>query len=792
MWPATSLPRNLVGGVLVDTQGPTVAFTVPAADSVVLGQISVEASATDATGIARVEFYVDGAIQSTDTAAPYAFNWDTAAFNEGVRQLRAVATDGAGRASEVTRNVTVTRFVPPPDVDGPAIANARLDATPLANGVSVTRNATVSATVTDRSGVARVELLLDGAVVSVATGTSSFTSTLDISALANGPRTLGVRAFDSLNNVTTLSYNISIAHAAPPAPTLTQPQNGLSTRFGSVVAAGTAAAGTSVQLFVNSVASGAPLIADSNGAFGATLTLANGQNRIQAQASDAHGSSPLSPIVTVTVDTAVPLPAANLVATAQSAGIVRLAWVRSTDPSVVGYDVYRSSASFTALTDAVRANTAPINNLLFEDMPRADGEYFYRVVAVNAARTPSDATNVAQGRSDSTLPRASSVVYQPQGRVDPVTGRFGQGRVDVTLTVSEPLQATPYLALGVEGAAPISVVLNRQSDTVYIGSFTVDAATASGVATAIFSARDAVGNRGTEVDIGRTVGIDTTGPAVTAIALTPAAPIKADTASNVTATFTVSEPLKSGTTPDVLFLLSGAGRTPTPITGMTALNPTSWRGTFALPANAGASAPEFLSFTFRALDELDNVSTLVSAPNSFQVYQGNLPPSAIPAGLRAEARPAGRVRLTWQTVAEAASYQIYRHAPGESALTALVRSTTLEHIDATTQDGVYRYAVASVRQFNQQETLSAQSAPVEATSRRDAPGAPQNLQLTLTGQGIRAVWQAPVGGNVATYNIYRAPGLQITSTDALRRCALASSAPRLSMPIRQQPSMRTS
>ena len=412
---------NLVGGVLVDTQGPTVAFTVPAADSVVLGQISVEASATDATGIARVEFYVDGAIQSTDTTAPYAFNWDTAAFNEGVRQLRAVATDGAGRASEVTRNVTVTRFVPPPDVDGPAITNALLDATPLANGVSVTRNATVSATVTDRSGVARVELLLDGAVVSVATGTSSFNATFDISALANGPRTLGVRAFDSLNNVTTLSYNISIAHAAPPAPTLTQPQNGLSTRFGSVVAAGTAAAGTSVQLFVNSVATGAPLIADSNGAFGATLTLANGQNRIQAQASDAHGSSPLSPIVTVTVDTAVPLPAANLVATAQSAGIVRLAWVRSTDPSVVGYDVYRSSANFTALTDAVRANTAPINNLMFEDMPRADGEYFYRVVAVNAARTPSDATNVAQGRSDSTLPRASSVVYQPQGKVDPVT-----------------------------------------------------------------------------------------------------------------------------------------------------------------------------------------------------------------------------------------------------------------------------------------------------------------------------------------------------------------------------------
>jgi fibronectin type 3 domain-containing protein len=758
---------TLAGGVLVDTQVPAVALTTPAPDSVVTGQISVAATASDGSGIANVRFYLDGALQAADTSAPYGYTWNTESTPEGMHVLRVVATDVAGRTAEETRTVTVAREVLPPDNEGPTVTNIRLNSVALADGATIAQNGTITLSVSDRSGISRVELLIDGAVAANATGTTTFTVPLNIDNVDNGPHALALRAVDSLNNTTLASFNITVAHAPPAVPAITQPANGLVTRAGTVVVSGTAAAGTQVQLVVNDTAVGAPIDVGGSGTFTASVTLSAGQNRIQARASDRWGASALSGVILVTLDTTVPLPPSNLTALAQSAGVIKLAWNRSSDASVVGYDVYRAASSFATLGEAVRVNASRLTGATFDDMPKPDGAYFYRVVAVNGAGTPSDPTNLVQVNADSTLPRATSITYQALGQVDPTTGAIGQGRVDVTLTVNEALQTAPYLALTFEGAAPITIDLTRQTDTRYAGSFTVDANTPTGAATAIFSARDLVGNRGTDIDAGRTVAIDAEGPTLTGIALSPGAPLRADGAPVITATLTFSEALKSGTAPDASYLLSGPVRVATPLTGLSAVNATTWRGTFTLPADAGVGSPEYLSFGVRAVDALDNVSTKIVAANRFQVYQGDLPPGEVPAGLIAKAQPAGKVRLTWTAVAEAAAYQIYRQAPGETELTALIRATSAEFIDTTPQDGAYRYTVASVRQANSQETLSAQSAPVDVTTSSQAPGAPQNLALDLIGQGIRAQWQAPAGGNVATYNVYRATTTQINSIEGL-------------------------
>ena len=47
---------------------------------------------------------------------------------------------------------------------------------------------------------------------------------------------------------------------------------------------------------------------------------------------------------------------------------------------------------------------------------------------------------------------------------------------------------------------------------------------------------------------------------------------------------------------------------------------------------------------------IDNVSTTVTAPNRFQVYQGSLPPADVPYGFAARAQPGGKVALSWQAV----------------------------------------------------------------------------------------------------------------------------------------------
>jgi hypothetical protein len=65
---------------------------------VCLGRITIETNATSINeGIDRVEYYVDGTLQSTDTNAPYSWTWDTRAFFK--HTVSVVAYDTAGHTS---------------------------------------------------------------------------------------------------------------------------------------------------------------------------------------------------------------------------------------------------------------------------------------------------------------------------------------------------------------------------------------------------------------------------------------------------------------------------------------------------------------------------------------------------------------------------------------------------------------------------------------------------------------------------------------------------------------------
>ena len=68
--------------------------------------------------------------------------------------------------------------------------------------------------------------------------------------------------------------------------------------------------------------------------------------------------------------------------------------------------------------------------------------------------------------------------------------------------------------------------LTKTSATIYNGSFYVDATTPSGTANALFSARDLVGNRGTEIQSGATLRIDTEGPALSSIVMSRSHPLR--------------------------------------------------------------------------------------------------------------------------------------------------------------------------------------------------------------------------------------------------------------------------
>ncbi len=64
--------------------------------------------------VTRVELYIDGVLNSTDTTAPYSFTWDTSGVAAGTHALQARAYDAAGNIASATIdvNVAATNVVP--------------------------------------------------------------------------------------------------------------------------------------------------------------------------------------------------------------------------------------------------------------------------------------------------------------------------------------------------------------------------------------------------------------------------------------------------------------------------------------------------------------------------------------------------------------------------------------------------------------------------------------------------------------------------------------------------------
>lgn len=761
--------------ILFDTGGPALAISNPADGSFINGSITLSADVSDPAGVARVEFYIDNALVSSDTAAPYSYFWDVAPVANGSHSIRVVAFDAVGHTSTRTNTITLGKALPPPpDTDGPALTAVSLAGSAITAGSTVTRSGSVSVNVSDRSGVSRVEFLLDGTLFGTDTnGADGYAAFLDIVPLTDGTHTLLVRAYDSLNNVSSQTTDINVALAAPPAPTINAPANGVVTNQTVITVSGSADKLTQVSVSRNGSVVAGPLAVDAAGNYSISVPLAEGANQLQASASNRGGASPLSTAVQVTRDTSIPTAPLGLTAAAQPAGKIRLSWNRSLDSKVSGYNLYRATQAFESITEAVKVNGASIGaaTTVFDDVPTVDGTYYYRIVAVNTLGTPSTPSNAVSAASDNTLPKALLISYAPTGRVDSATGRIAVGRVDVTVNVSEPLLGAPFLSIAPQGGIPIAIDLIKATDTQYTGSFTITPSTPSGTAFAVFSARDLVGNRGTDILVGTSIKIDAQGPSVTGIALNPTTPIKNDAASpvSIATTITLNEATKPGQAPQLSYILSSSPTTQIPITGLTQTGPLVWQATFTLASTAGANQVETLSFTYVGLDDLDNTSTTITAANSFQVYQGQLPPLTAPLDFLAVAQPAGKVKLTWRTVESASAYQLYRQAPGEGVATAYQRvadGNAVEFIDQTTADGQYRYAIASVRSANAQESLSTQSNLVSVIADSIAPTAPQNLALILVGSGIQATWTAPADG-AATYNLYRSSAETITTVQGL-------------------------
>lgn len=105
----TSTDRTFVtASPAPDTTKPTVSLTAPTNGSTVSGTVTLTATASDASGIAGVQFQVNGAnVGSEDTGSPYSVSWNTTGVTNGTYSVTAIARDTPGNV-QTSSTVTVT------------------------------------------------------------------------------------------------------------------------------------------------------------------------------------------------------------------------------------------------------------------------------------------------------------------------------------------------------------------------------------------------------------------------------------------------------------------------------------------------------------------------------------------------------------------------------------------------------------------------------------------------------------------------------------------------------------
>ena len=174
---------------VLESVPPVVFLNSPVNNTAVSGTVSITASANDNVGVTKVEFYVNGILQATDTASPY--SWITSSLAIGTYTLTAKAYDAAGNVGE-SNSVVVTVIN---DITAPVVS-----LTAPGNNSSVSGTVAITASASDNAGVSMVEFYRNGAplfAINVAPYAFNWVTT----SVANGSYTLAAIAHYSAGNI---------------------------------------------------------------------------------------------------------------------------------------------------------------------------------------------------------------------------------------------------------------------------------------------------------------------------------------------------------------------------------------------------------------------------------------------------------------------------------------------------------------------------------------------------------------------------------------------------------------
>lgn len=195
-----------------DVEAPGVDLTAPAANATISSVVNMAAAANDNVGVAKVEFFVNGVLKSTDTAAPYVYSWDSKTVPNGPVSLAAKAYDVAGNSNSDTVQVQAANG----DTQAPSVPGGASGKADASSKVTVKWSAS-----TDNTAVAGYRVFRDGVLLAQVT---SGTEYVDNSVLAATSYSYQVSAYDAAGNnsvpsgaVRVKTPNLVVPDTQPPA-----------------------------------------------------------------------------------------------------------------------------------------------------------------------------------------------------------------------------------------------------------------------------------------------------------------------------------------------------------------------------------------------------------------------------------------------------------------------------------------------------------------------------------------------------------------------------------------------
>ena len=304
-----------------DTTVPTVTWSGPPANSILLGTVTLTATASDNVAVGGVQFLLDGntLLGTEDTTSPYSFSWNTTTASNGTHTLQARARDTSGNtATTAAISVTVDNLAP----TGSVVINGN---------AAATRNTTVTLTLSasDTQGpVTQMRFSNDGTTFSAAEAYATSKSWALTS--GDGTKTVYVQYRDAAGNWSTAATDtIVLDTTAPSTSAITAT---VVTSSSVTITWTTNEPSTSQVDYGPTTSYGSTTPLDSTLVTAHSVTLigltSNATYNFRVHSSDALANEAVSANATFIIDTAAPSIPIGLTATAISSTQINLSWAR--------------------------------------------------------------------------------------------------------------------------------------------------------------------------------------------------------------------------------------------------------------------------------------------------------------------------------------------------------------------------------------------------------------------------------------------------------------------------------